>query len=86
MRVFPRLDFDSPMGIFEAPDSSNRFVLIQRDGRVRIFPNIPDPDPNTDVSTFFDIGSLLGDVHGELGLLGFAFDPDYATNGEVYVH
>lgn len=86
VRVFSQLAFASPTGLFEFPDGSGRFLVMERDGSIFTFPNIADPDPMTDVDLFLDLTGPVNSLVGELGLMGFAFDPDYATNGEMYAY
>nr|MDP7290032.1 PQQ-dependent sugar dehydrogenase [Phycisphaerae bacterium] len=66
----------SPVGDFD-----RLFVAEQHTGRIRIL----DPDTGTiNATPFLDINSLA--TGNEQGLLGMAFDPDYATNGFFYVN
>lgn len=83
--AFPALagQFSSPMGIYESPDGSGRLFVILRRGEIVVFPKA-DATPGN-LSSFMDISSQISNS-GERGLLGLAFHPDYATNGEVYVH
>lgn len=58
----------------------DRLFIVQKSGVVRIFQDgvvLPTP--------FMDISDVVRDS-GEQGLLGLAFDPDYATNGFLYVN
>jgi len=58
-----------------APANDPRLFVVERAGRIRVVENgsvLPTP--------FLDIQGLVGDA-GEGGLLGLAFDPDYADNG-----
>ncbi|HEU4617919.1 MAG TPA: PQQ-dependent sugar dehydrogenase [Gammaproteobacteria bacterium] len=80
-RAFPDLTFDQPVAMLEAPGDSSRWYLVERPGRVEVFAN--DPSTRT-ASTFIDLRSRV-DASGEGGLLGFAFDPDYAANGRVFM-
>jgi uncharacterized repeat protein (TIGR03806 family) len=64
------------------PDGSNRIFVVEQVGRIHVFEN------RNDVATsrvFLDIRSLVV-AGGEQGLLGLAFDPDYATNRRFYVN
>lgn len=89
-RVFPQLTFESPMVLLESPDTSGRLFVVEQRGRIRSFAKADDPAPGA-VSTFLDIASRVrspfeGGGELEEGLLGLAFDPDYATNGELYAY
>jgi glucose/arabinose dehydrogenase len=80
--AFPNLTFDAPLLFAALPDGSNRVVVVQQGGLVRIFTN--DPAVST-TSIYLDLSGrvLFG---GEEGLLGLAFHPDYAQNGQFYVY
>jgi glucose/arabinose dehydrogenase len=59
-----------------APDG--RLFVCQQDGRLRVIKNgalLPDP-----------FLTLQVDPTGERGLLGIAFDPDFAANGFLYLY
>jgi len=74
--------FDSPpLNLLQAPGDDSRWYAAERTGRVRVFENSPD------VTSFASVDFLDITVNssGEGGLLGMAFDPDYATNGRVYL-
>ena len=71
--------FSSPVGLTHAPGETNRVFTIEQGGRIRTL------DTTTGaVSTFMTITGLQ--TGGERGLLGLAFDPDYANNGHFYVN
>ncbi len=73
-------DFDQPLGIENCGDA--RLFIVEQGGKVWI--TYPDgsrlPDP------FLDISSRVFTEGEEQGLLGLTFDPDYATNGYLYVN
>ena len=83
-KVFPQLYFSQPVLLIEIPDGSNRLAVVEKLGRVRVFPNTTDPAPG-DASVLLDISEKVV-AYGEQGLLGLAFDPDYGQNGEFYVY
>src|SRR5947208_1291293 len=69
----------SPIDL-QAPPGDARLFIAERPGRIRVAQGgtlLPGP--------FLDISSRVT-VQGEAGLLSFAFDPQYSTNGFVYVH
>ncbi len=74
-----------PMVLTHAGDGSNRnFVATQR-GTIYVFPN----DSTTQMATLFaDLSDRVQDWRkdNEEGLMGFAFHPDYKTNGQFYVY
>jgi glucose/arabinose dehydrogenase len=65
-----------------AGDTTHIFI-VQQTGQILRF-NLTtgtfDPAP------FFNIQSMLTSTSGEQGLLGLAFDPNYATNGKFYLN
>lgn len=90
VRVFPQLSFTGPVLLLESPDASNRLFVLQQNGQIRSFVRTTDPAPGA-VSTFLNLGTAVrhpfdGSGGGEEGLLGLAFDPDFATNGHFYVY
>jgi len=75
--------FSSPL-FLTAPignTSETRLFIVEQGGLIRIV----DAVSGALIGTFLDLTSrvLSG---GERGLLGMAFDPDYATNGLFYVY
>jgi glucose/arabinose dehydrogenase len=80
-QVFTNLTFSQPLGLFQTPGDSSRWYVMERAGRVRSFENTPN------VASFdadlIDIRSRVS-TSGEGGLLGMAFHPDFASNGEVF--
>jgi hypothetical protein len=61
--------------------------VVEQLGRTRVFENDPAV---ASTSTFLDIQAEVQDgilaPGSELGLLGLAFDPDFASNGSSYVN
>jgi len=83
-RVFQSLPFNQPLGMLQAPGDASRWFVLEKAGRVRVFANTPavagfDSD-FIDLGLSFDVNS-----NSEGGLLGMAFDPDFASNGRVYL-
>src|SRR5262245_48928211 len=75
-------EFSAPVLMASPPEDTNRlFVVEQHTGRIRIL------DLNTGVTNavpFLEVTDLT--AGNEQGLLGFAFHPDYASNGLFYVN
>lgn len=69
-----------PVDIANAGD--DRLFVVQRGGSIKIL----SPEGVVSTRPFLDISDQVTDDYGEQGLLGLAFDPDYATNGEFYVY
>ncbi|MEZ4278743.1 MAG: PQQ-dependent sugar dehydrogenase [Myxococcota bacterium] len=81
--AFPALTSLGGLVGFEIPpDGSNRIFVVEQVGRIHVFENRDDV---TTSRVFLDIRSLVA-AQGEQGLLGLAFDPDYATNRRFYVN
>jgi len=80
--AFPNLPgLASPVGLYQAPGDDTRWFVIEQAGRVRVFPNRSDASTLDD---FIDIRSRVVSG-GELGLLGLAFHPNFATNRRVFL-
>ncbi|MFM7052558.1 MAG: PQQ-dependent sugar dehydrogenase [Planctomycetota bacterium] len=73
-----------PVYVTHAPGDTSRLFIVQKLGQIRIF----DLTTNTLLPTnFLSITvSATSSASDERGLLGMAFDPDYATNGQFYVY
>lgn len=80
-QVFTGLTFTFPMGLNQAPGDNSRWFLLEREGIVKVFANAPGV---TTASAFIDIHTLV-DQSGEGGLLGMAFHPGFAQNGQVFL-
>ena len=66
----------------QAPGDDARWFVVEQAGRVLVFDNL---DTVAATSVFIDITARVQDG-GERGLLGMAFDPQFATNGRVFLH
>lgn len=70
-----------PTAIVSTPDPTDpRLFVADRAGVIRIIDGAGQPQQNP----FLDIRDKV-QAHGEMGLLGVAFDPAYKTNGKFYV-
>jgi len=70
----------SPVKIAHCGD--DRLFVNEQSGRIRIV----GPDGTVLATPFLNIQDRVNDSGGEQGLLGLAFDPNYAENGEFYVN
>jgi glucose/arabinose dehydrogenase len=71
----------SPLFVAAAPGDLNRLFIVQQGGQISIL------NLNTGVmnaTPFLTVANIVSG--GEQGLLGLAFDPNYATNGKFYVN
>jgi len=81
--AFPNLFFDNAVDLQNAGDGSDRLFVVERAGRIRVFVNV---DSVATTKTFLDITSGAASDGLEKGLLGLAFHPDYAANGQFFVY
>lgn len=72
--------FSSPVDIAHCGD--DRLFIVEQGGRIRILA----PNGSIWPTPFLDIQTIVNDNGGEQGLLGMAFDPNYAENGRFYVN
>lgn len=73
----------APLGLFPTPGAPGRHHLIEKLGRVLTFTG-----DGADLEVAADLRDLPSPVDArpnEGGLLGLAFDPDFADTGDVYV-
>jgi len=71
--------FSSPVEIAHAGD--DRLFVVQQTGQIRIV----NADGTVNPTNFLNLSSVIASG-GERGLLGLAFHPDYAENGEFFVN
>jgi glucose/arabinose dehydrogenase len=81
-RVYAALAFANPVLAVQAPGDDTRWFVVEQAGRVLAFDNLPTA---ASTSVFIDISGRVQDG-GERGLLGMAFDRQFATNGRVFLH
>ena len=80
-RVFSDLSFTQPVALRQSPVNQDRWYVVERAGTIRTFL------ANDTASTVFaTISSVYSGSELEMGLLGFAFHPNYAINKYVYVN
>jgi len=81
--AFPNLTFSNPVFLTHAGDNTNRIFVIEKVGRIKVFPN---SQSTTETKVFLDISDRVASSSNEMGLLGLAFHPDYENNGYFYVN
>ena len=79
--AFPNLTFTAPVDLQNAGDGSNRLFVVEQRGIIRVFDN---DSTAAQKSIFLNIQGRVT-FGGERGLLGLAFDPDFANNGYLFV-
>jgi glucose/arabinose dehydrogenase len=70
----------SPLFITAAPGDTSRLFIVEQTGAIKIL------DLNTGQVLATPFLNVTVDSSGERGLLGLAFDPNYATNGLFYIY
>jgi glucose/arabinose dehydrogenase len=72
-----------PVFVTSPPGDRERLFIVEKQGRIKIHTHGTAP---SSTSTFLDITGRVSAFGGEMGLLGLAFDPDYATTGYFWVY
>ncbi|MCH8305385.1 MAG: PQQ-dependent sugar dehydrogenase [Candidatus Marinimicrobia bacterium] len=81
--AFPELQFVEPVYLTHVKDSTDRIFVLEKRGRVLVFPNDQDV---TEYKVFLDIRDKVDLFESwEKGLLGLVFHPDYVENGFFYL-
>jgi glucose/arabinose dehydrogenase len=80
-QVFAGVTLSAPTALRQAPGDASRWFALEQRGVITVFDN---DEQNATGSQFLNITGLVSSG-GERGLLGIAFHPDFATNGEVFV-
>jgi glucose/arabinose dehydrogenase len=80
-------DFRRPLYVTHAGDGSGRLFVVEQGGFVWIIEDGERFDtPFLDISDLISPEAASGSGYSERGLLGLAFDPNYATNGYFFVN
>lgn len=74
---------ERPVGLATAPGKADKLYVIEQEGRVLA---LDREDPGKQPVTVLDLTDRVHSEASEQGLLGLAFDPDYADNGYAYVN
>ena len=82
-RVFPKLAFTSPVDLMSVP-GTNRMLLVQLDGQLWTFPNQPDAAEPTLAADMRELSDAQN-IGSAFKVYGFAFHPDFETNGQCFV-
>lgn len=73
--------FDAPVDLLFPPGDPDTAYVVQQSGLVQKVPFVESGQP----TVFLDVQNIV--THqGEMGLLGFAFHPNYASNGELFIN
>src|SRR6185369_4873530 len=71
---------DTPLFVTAPPGDTGRLFIVEKTGEIKIL------DLNTGQLLATPFLDVTVDSAGERGLLGLAFDPNYATNGFFYIY
>src|SRR5262245_5237399 len=74
-RAFPRLEFESPVALGQAPGDASRWFVAEQRGRIRTFDAV---ESVATTRTFLDLTGKMR-FTADSGLRGLAFHPDFAV-------
>ena len=86
IRLSPALGgmkFELPVALVFPEDSTETGYLVEQSGRILL---VSDDGGSWSASEFLNIEARVNDRGREEGLLGLALDPDFDSNGYVYVN
>lgn len=81
--AFPELSFRRPVALQAAPGQPDYVYVMEQAGQLSSFENRKDVSSKTRV---LNIDDRVDDSSNEMGLLGLAFHPDFASNGYLFVN
>jgi glucose/arabinose dehydrogenase len=74
-------NLNDPLFVTASPGDNSRLFVVEQRGKIKVIENgVMQSTP------FLDLSALVGQTGNEQGLLGLAFDPNYATNHNFYVN
>ncbi len=82
-RAFPQLNFQRLTNLVQPANGDNRLFVTEQAGRVLAFANDHNP---AEASVVLDIRERVNDSGNEEGLLGLAFDPEFADHNFLYLY
>ena len=82
VNAYPNLVFQEALLVDDVP-GENRMIVVEQSGKIKVFND--DPTVVND-SVILDYSDQIATSSGEQGLLGLAFDPDFAQNRFVYIY
>ena len=80
VRAYPNLSFEQPLFLTHQNDM---IYVVEKTGKIKFFTNDPTV---SETNVFIDLGKRIDSRANEKGLLGFAFHPNYAENGQFFVY
>jgi glucose/arabinose dehydrogenase len=89
-KAFPNLSFDRPIDLQSPHDGTGRLFVAEHRGVIKVLFNSHGGEVQAkefnESEVFLDIQDKVLFDEAELGLLGFAFHPDYQNDGRFYVN
>lgn len=82
VKAFPNIAFNWPIELTTPRDGKNHVAVVERAGRILVFPN---DDAVQNATVLLDIVTKISTA-GEGGLLSAAFHPNYGSNRQFYVN
>ncbi len=76
-------EFKRPVHVTSLPNDANILFIVEQAGKIFLHNQATS---KTNSRPFLDISDEVSRKHNEEGLLGFAFAPDYASSGHLYVN
>ena len=83
VNAFPGLSFTTPTTMESPAGDPKRLFVAERGGKIYLIPDVTASSPVK--LLYLDLSSLTLDDGNEQGLKGFAFHPDFAGNGYLFV-
>ncbi|MCC9607058.1 PQQ-dependent sugar dehydrogenase [Blastopirellula sp. JC732] len=86
VRTFKNLRIRRPLIITNAGDGSGRLFIAEQQGVIHIMPKDEAEGETTEVFLDIEKNVHFNPRQNEEGFLGFAFHPDYKSNGKFYAY
>jgi glucose/arabinose dehydrogenase len=77
--------FQNPIGLHQLPGDAKRWYVVEKGGRILTFQADPTAAVAPTPQVFVDLADRVNATPNEAGLLGLAFDPQFAQTGRVYL-
>jgi len=81
-QVFKHIKLHKIVFMLQAPGDNRNWYIVEKTGRVL---KVAKDKTSGQPEVFIDITDRVNAQPGEAGLLGMAFDPDFASNHQVYL-
>ncbi|RYD49826.1 MAG: hypothetical protein EOP85_00870, partial [Verrucomicrobiaceae bacterium] len=82
VNAFPGVSFTNPSTMESPPGDAKRLFVGERGGKIYVIPDVTAASPVK--LLYLDLSSITLDDGNEQGLKGFAFHPQFATNGYIF--